>query len=100
MKSFVLFLHQSMGISKPIFVRYVFAELGIRIRGAGFGIRCLLNPGSGIQDGYKISNRVLDEQPGSYFRELKKQFFGLKYLNSLMWIRDPGWKKSRIRDPG
>ncbi len=30
----------------------------------------------------------------------KKQFFGLEYLNSLMWIRDPGWKKvgSGIRD--
>ncbi len=37
---------------------------------------------------------------GSYFRELKEQFFGLKYLGSLMWIRDPGWKKvwSGIRD--
>jgi hypothetical protein len=37
--------------------------------------------------------RIWDEQPGSYF-----QFFGLKYLNSLMRIRDgknsdPGWKK-------
>jgi hypothetical protein len=32
--------------------------------------------------------RIRDEQPGSYFRELKKQFFGLKYLNFLMKIRD------------
>ncbi len=44
--------------------------------------------GSGIQD----------EQPGSYFLELRNHFFGLKYLNSLMRIRngdslDPGWKK-------
>ncbi len=38
--------------------------------------------------------RIRDEQPGSYFRELKKQFFWLKYLKSLMWIRDPGWKNS------
>jgi hypothetical protein len=30
------------------------------------------NSGSGI--------RIRDEKPGSYFRELKKQFFGLKYL--------------------
>jgi hypothetical protein len=37
--------------------------------------------------------RIRDEQPGSYFRELNKQIFGLKYLNSLMWIRDSGWKK-------
>jgi hypothetical protein len=48
-----------------------------------------------------------DEQPGSYFLELRNHFFvflGLKYLNSLMRIRDPGWRqvgsgmeKSRIR---
>jgi hypothetical protein len=44
---------------------------------------------------------IRDEQPGSYFLELRKHFFGffgLKYLNSLMRIRDgdssdPGWKK-------
>ncbi len=36
---------------------------------------------------------IRDEQPGSYFLELRNQFFGLKYLNSLMRIRDPGWKK-------
>ncbi len=28
-------------------------------------------------------------KPGSHFRELKKQFFGLKYLNSLINIPDP-----------
>jgi hypothetical protein len=48
--------------------------------------------GSGIQD----------EQPGSYFLELRNHFFvgALKYLYSLMRIRDPGWKKvgSGIRD--
>jgi hypothetical protein len=48
--------------------------------------------------------RIQDEQPGSYFRELGNHFFGLKYLNSLMQIRDPEWKKSdlgsRIRNPG
>jgi hypothetical protein len=51
--------------------------------------------------------RIRDEQPGSYFRELKRQFFGLKYLNSLVWIRDgkklspgSGMEKSWIRDPG
>jgi hypothetical protein len=42
--------------------------------------------------------RIRDEQPGSYFRELRNQFFGLKYLNYLMRIRDLGWKKIRIRD--
>jgi hypothetical protein len=40
------------------------------------------------------------EQPRSYFLELRNQYFGLKYLKSLMRIRDPGWKKfgSGIRD--
>jgi hypothetical protein len=47
----------------------------------------------GIKSGPGTGIRIRDEQPGSYFRELKKQFFGLKYLNSLMWILDPGWKK-------
>ena len=56
------------------------------------------DPGSGIRD----------EQPGSYFLELRNHFFaflGLKYLNSLMRIRDgdssdpgSGMEKSRIRD--
>jgi hypothetical protein len=43
--------------------------------------------------GKKIRIRIRDEQPGGYFREFKKLNFGLKYLNSLMWIRDQGWKK-------
>jgi hypothetical protein len=40
------------------------------------------------------------EQPGSYFLELKNHFLGLKYLNSLMRIRDLGWRQfgSGIRD--
>jgi hypothetical protein len=51
------------------------------------------DPGSGIRD----------EQPGSYFLELRNHFFaflGLKYLNSLMRIRDPGsgMETVRIRD--
>jgi hypothetical protein len=32
--------------------------------------------------------RIRDKQPGSYFRELRNQFFGLKHLNYLMRIRD------------
>jgi hypothetical protein len=44
--------------------------------------------------------RIRDEQPGSYFRELKKQFWVkiLKFFDA-----DPGWKKFRsginIPDP-
>jgi hypothetical protein len=51
--------------------------------------------------------RIRDEQPGSYFLELRNHFFGLKYLDSLMRIWDEknsdpgsGMEKSRIRDPG
>jgi hypothetical protein len=50
---------------------------------------------------------IRDEQPESYFLELRNHFLGLNYLNSFMRIRDPVWKKfgsgmekSRIRDPG
>jgi hypothetical protein len=70
-----------------------------------------LTPGSGIRDGRKSASGsgIRDEQPGSYFLELRTiflLFFGLKYFNSLS-IRDPGWRqfgseirdgKSRIRD--
>ncbi len=42
---------------------------------------------------------VADPDPGSgsYFLELRNHFLGLKYLNSLMRIRDGD---IRIRDPG
>ncbi len=39
-----------------------------------------LTLGSGI--------RIRDEKPGSYLRELRNNFYGLKLLNSLMRIRD------------
>ncbi len=61
-----------------------FSVLRIRIRDTGSG--AFLTPGSGM--GKKVSIRIWDEQPRSYFREREKQFFGLKYLISLMWIRD------------
>jgi hypothetical protein len=43
---------------------------------------------------------IRDEQPGSYFLELRNHFLGLKYINVLMRIRDPGWRQfgSGIRD--
>jgi hypothetical protein len=82
--------------------------LRIRIRDPGLG--AFLTPGSGIRDGRKSSSGsgIRDERPGSYFLELRNHFllfWGLKYFNSLMRIRDPGWRqfgsgmeKSRIRD--
>ncbi len=56
------------------------------------GSGAFLTPVSGIRI------RIRDEQPGSYFRELKNKFFGLKYLNSLMRIRDGKKFGSGIRD--
>jgi hypothetical protein len=51
---------------------------------------------------------IRDEQPGSYFLELRNyffDFFGVKILR--FFNEDPGWRqfgsgmeKSRIRDPG
>ncbi len=59
------------------------------------------DPGSGS------GIRIRDNHPGSYFRERRKQFFGLKILKffdadadpgfGMFLIRDPGWKNS---DPG
>ena len=40
---------------------------------------------------------IWNEQPGSYFLELRNQFLGLKYLNSLM---RSGMEKIRIWEPG
>ncbi len=63
----------------------VAAVLRIRIRDPVSGaFLCFLTTGSGIRD----------EHPGSYFRELRNNFWGTKnYLNSLMriWLRDPGF---------
>jgi hypothetical protein len=58
------------------------------------GSGAFLTPGSGIRDPGWVKNRIRirDDQHGSYFRELRNQFFGLKYLIYLIWIRDPGWK--------
>ncbi len=98
----LLRIHWHDGILTPVF--------RIRIRDPGLG--AFLTPGSGIRDGRKSASGsgIRDEQPGSYFLELRNHFFafiGLKYLNSLMRIRDPGWRqfgagmeKSRIRDLG
>jgi hypothetical protein len=41
---------------------------------------------------------IRDEQPGSYFQELRNQFFGVKILK--FFDADPEWKKLRIRDLG
>ncbi len=76
--------------------------LRIRIRDLGSGV--FLTPGSGMGGKSASGSGIRYEQPGSYFLELRNNFFwffgGLKYLNSFMRIQDPGWKKveSGIRD--
>ena len=60
------------------------------------GLGAFLIPGSGIRD----------EQPGSYFLELRNHFFGFFGVKILKFFdEDPGWRqfgsrmeKSRIRD--
>jgi hypothetical protein len=66
----------------------------------GSGIGYLFDPWIRDPGWKKVSIRIRDEQPGSYFLELFLLFWGLKYLNSLMRIRDPGWRQfgSGIRD--
>ncbi len=50
------------------------------------------DPGSGLGKKKQDSDPGW-KKPGSYFRKLRNQLFGLKYFNYLMRIRDPGWKK-------
>ncbi len=106
-KSFIsnFIQYQLLFINKIIIIkgyRQLLAVLRIRIRDPGLG--AFLTPGSGIRD----------EQPGSYFLELRNRFFaflgGVKILKffdehsgsgmETVRIRDPGWKKvgSGIRD--
>jgi hypothetical protein len=70
--------------------------------GSGIGIGAFLTLGSGMGKKSRSGSGIRDEQPGSHFLELRNHVFGLKYLNPLMRIRDPGWKKFRsgIRGPG
>jgi hypothetical protein len=59
-----------------------------------------LDPGSrmGKKSGSGSWIRIQNEQPGSYFRELRNHFLGLKYFIFDGENSDLGWKKSWIRD--
>jgi hypothetical protein len=77
------------------------AVLRIRIRDPGLG--AFLTPGSGIRDGRKSASGsgIRDEQPGSYFLELRNHFFDLFGVNTLKFFdEDPGSgiETVRIRD--
>jgi hypothetical protein len=63
-----------------------------------------LAPGSGIGKKSGSGSGIRNEQPGSYFLELRNHFLGLKKLK--FFDVDQGWKKfgsgmekNRIRDP-
>ena len=70
------------------------------------GLGAFLSPGSEIRDGRKSASGsgIRDEQPGSYFLELRNFFFAFFGVwgsgMETVRIRDPGWKKvgSEIRD--
>jgi hypothetical protein len=73
----------------------------------GSGIGCLFDPG--IRDGIKSASGsgIRDEQPGSYFLELRNHFFAFFWVKILKFFdedpfRDPGsgMETVRIRDPG
>ncbi len=91
---------------RRIFKIILHAVLRIRIRDPGSGIGCLFDPWIRDPGWEKVSIRIRD--PGwptriIFFRALETiflLFWGLKYLNSLMRIRDPRWRQfgSGIRD--
>ncbi len=67
------------------------------------GSGAFLTPGSGMGRKSASGSGIWDEQPGSYFLELRNYFFWVKIykiLKFLMRIRDPGWRQfgSGIRD--
>jgi hypothetical protein len=57
------------------------------------------DPGSGMGRKSAFGSGIRDEQPGSYFLELRNHYFGIKWMERVR-IRDPGWNKvgSGIRD--
>jgi hypothetical protein len=83
----------------------------------GSGIGCLFDPWIRDPGWEKVNIRIRDEQPGSYFFELRNHFFAFLGVKILKFfdedpgsrIRDPdgdssdpgsGMEKCRIRDPG
>ncbi len=73
----------------------------LRIRDPGLG--AFLTPGW-IRDGRKSASGsgIRDEQPGSYFLELRNHFFALFGVKLLKFFEDPGSgiETVRIQDPG
>jgi hypothetical protein len=98
-----------MSITSPKLTFNGFHTIVTKKQCCGSGIRdpvlfdpWIRDPGYGMGRKSASGSGIRDEQPGSYFLELQNHFFLLKYLNSLMRIRDPGWRQfgSGIRDLG
>jgi hypothetical protein len=71
--------------------------------GSGSGIGCLFDPWIRDPGWEKVSIRIRDEQPRSYFLELRNHFFGFFGVKILKFFdEDPGsgMETVRIRDPG
>jgi hypothetical protein len=74
----------------------------------GSGIGCLFDPWIRDPGWEKVSIRIRDEQPGSYFLELRNNFFAFFWVKIVKFFdEDPGsgmeivrsgMEKSRIRD--
>ncbi len=67
----------------------------------GSGIGCLFDPWIRDPGWEKVSIRIRDEQPGSYFLELRNHFFAFLGVKILKFFdEDPGWRQfgSGIRD--
>jgi hypothetical protein len=64
------------------------------------GSCAFFTPGSGIRDGQKVRIRIRDEQPESYFRELRNLFFWVSILKFFDADPGSGMEKIWIRDPG
>jgi hypothetical protein len=66
-----------------------------RVAVCGSGIRCPFDPG--IRDGQKIQIQIRDENTGSYFRELRNNFW-VKILKIFDADSHPGIRN--LFDPG
>jgi hypothetical protein len=68
--------------------------------GSGSGIGCLFDPGSGIRDARKSASGsgIRDEQPGSYFSELRNHFFVFFGVKIIKFFDEGRLFGSGIRD--
>jgi hypothetical protein len=62
--------------------------------GSGSGIGCFFDPWIRDPGWEKVSIRIRDEQPGSYFLKLRNHFFAFFGVKILQFFdEDPGWRQ-------